>query len=210
MKNTLEEQKRRTIDIISQIDKTFVIKESILEQDTGEWKTPNKLGIHPKTNNIENSAAVNISDVDDAIGEFVLNCLESGMKNDEIKSMILASIDDALNANDDNEGGRLFPQGDENDEYGEQYDKNMAPGFKPETEMKEWSDGYDDHNFDHTHQSIEDFFIMPEHLSTGDQIAFLDYAIGRLKEKLNELGGQQDDEDVKGSEYARDNPQRFQ
>lgn len=103
MKKTLQEEKNRILKLMEQ-------------------------GMVPNTNQTPDT-----NDLEDAMGEFVLNCLESGMNHEGIKTIIVNMVDDALEANDDNEGGRLFPQDDEEiDEYSKIYDKNMSQGFKNE------------------------------------------------------------------------------
>lgn len=104
MKKTLQEEKERILEISRKVQ----------EQ---------RIGFHE-------GRIPDTGDLDDAIGEFVFNCLESGMQHDEIKTIILNSVNDALEANDDEGRGMMFPQDDEDEEYRKQFNKNMTQGFK--------------------------------------------------------------------------------
>jgi hypothetical protein len=133
MKKTLQEEKERFRQIVEQGATNMAYGFKPNQND--EEKKDELPQMKPNSTQLPFTG-----DLDDAIGEFVLNCLESGMNHEGIKTIILNSVDDALEANDDNEGGRLFPQDDDEgpdandidsngDEYGEQYDKNMSQGF---------------------------------------------------------------------------------
>jgi hypothetical protein len=132
MKKTLEEEKARYHQIVEQgatnMAYGFKPNEENTETSTNELYT----GHHPQQ---QKGQMPFMGDLDDAIGEFVLNCLEAGISEEAIKTEVLNSLNDAIMANDDNEGGKLFPQGDDEGpdsdggEYGEQYNKNMSQGF---------------------------------------------------------------------------------
>jgi hypothetical protein len=140
-KLTIQEEKDRFRQIVEQgATMTYGFKPNNEEAKTSvEEEIPIKKveqGISPNTNKMPGMPDMN--DLDDAIGEFVLNCLEAGLSHEAIKTEVLKSLDDALEANDDNEGGRLWPEGGneslganphETDEYHQQYNANMTQGF---------------------------------------------------------------------------------